>query len=178
MTDNRDSPRVYATATALGAVAGMRTQLPLALLAFAARKGTFAAKAGPPLALLRTPAALPLLAASALGEMVVDKLPFTPSRLAPGPLLGRLVFGGIAGAAVAREGGQPVLAGAAVGAAGAGLGAFVGYHAAGGPGAVIRPARSRLGRRRGCLRALPRAGRACCEDKARRGSLGRRFTMP
>ena len=128
MAVSRDFPDVFTRATLLGVVAGMRTQLPLALLAFAAREGTFAVNDGPPLSLLRAPATFPLVATSALGELVADKLPLTPSRLAPGPLLGRLAFGGIAGATVALEGKGPALKGALLGAAGAGLGAFAGYH--------------------------------------------------
>ena len=128
VADSRD-PRLHvARALALGAVAGMRTQLPLALLAFAARSGCFAARAGPPLSLLRSPAVFPLLALSAAGEMVVDKLPIAPSRLAPGPLFGRLVFGGVAGAVVAQEADHSTVAGAALGAVGAALGAEAGYH--------------------------------------------------
>jgi uncharacterized membrane protein len=128
MTDAPDQSRAYVSAAVLGVVAGMRTQLPMALLAFAAREGAFASHAGPPLSLLRAPAALPVLATSALGELVVDKLPFTPSRLAPGPLLGRLACGGLAGAAVTHESKAPLFTGALLGAAGAGLGAFAGYH--------------------------------------------------
>lgn len=116
-------------AALLGFVAGMRTQLPLAMLAYAAREGHFATDDDTSVKLLREPAALPVLALSAAGELVVDKLPFTPSRLDPGPLFGRLLFGGLAGAAISREAGDPPLAGALLGAAGAGLGAFVGYHA-------------------------------------------------
>ena len=156
MTDDLDSSRAYVTATTLGVVAGMRTQLPLALLALAAREGTFAAQAGAPLNVLRAPAALPLLAASAVGEIVVDKLPFTPSRLASGPLLGRLACGGIAGAAVAREAGFPARRGAAIGAAGAGIGALAGYPRGATLGRASGVPDPRLGRRRGWHRACRR----------------------
>ena len=36
------------------------------------------------------------------GELVVDKLPMTPSRLEPAGLLGRIVLAGVAGAVIAR----------------------------------------------------------------------------
>jgi uncharacterized membrane protein len=114
-------------AVVLGVVTGMRTQVPLALLAADAKRGHFAADSAPP-ALLRSSAALPLLTIAAAGEMVVDKLPIAPSRLAPGPLFGRFLFGGLAGALVARRAGQRILTGAVLGAGGAGIGAFAGYH--------------------------------------------------
>ncbi len=112
----------------LGVVAGLRSQLPAALLALAARRREFATRDAPPLGLLRHPAALPLLGASAVGELIGDKLPITPSRLATGPLLGRLALGAGAGAVVAREAGRPVGLSAGLGAAGAALGALAGYH--------------------------------------------------
>jgi len=118
----------------LGVVAGLRSQLPFALLALAARRGEFAADAGRPLALLRASAALPLLGFAAVGELVGDKLPTTPSRLAPGPLLGRVAFGAAAGAAVAREAGRAVGLPAALGGAGAALGSVVGYRLRAGAG--------------------------------------------
>jgi uncharacterized membrane protein len=117
-----------AGAVMLGAVAGLRTQLPLALLARAANAGRFAANAGPPLALLRSPWAERLTAFSAIGELIADKLPMTPSRLDPGPLAGRFLFGGLAGAAVMASRAQSPLPGALLGAAGAGIGAVCGYH--------------------------------------------------
>lgn len=128
MTATRSLDSPLARAALLGAVAGMRTQLPLALLAHEARQGRVAARADLPLALLRSPLAFPLLAASAAGELVVDKLPIAPSRLAPGPFFGRVVFGGLAGAVLAREAEQSAVAGAAAGAVGAALGAGTGYH--------------------------------------------------
>ena len=59
--------------------------------------------------------------AGALGEVVGDKLPTTPSRLEPLPLAGRVVSGAVAGFLLAqrsgRPSGAPVLA-AATGAVG------------------------------------------------------------
>jgi uncharacterized membrane protein len=124
----REVRRGLGRAVVLGVVTGMRTQLPLALLAAQAKRGRFAADSAPPPTSLHSSAALPLLTISAAGEMVVDKLPIAPSRLAPGPLFGRFLFGGLAGALVARGAGQRILTGAVLGAGGAGVGAFAGYH--------------------------------------------------
>ena len=53
----------------------------------------------------------------ALGELVGDKLPTTPSRLAPPALGGRVLLGGTAAAAEARRDGHDPVLPALVGAA-------------------------------------------------------------
>ena len=50
-----------------------------------------------------------LTTAAAAGEMVVDKLPRTPSRLATGPLLGRLALGALGAALLARRSGRDIV---------------------------------------------------------------------
>lgn len=68
---------------------------------------------------------------SSIGEIAGDKLPMTPSRLAPGPLVGRIAFGGLAGAAIGSEGAgrMSIVRGALFGIAGAVIGNVGGYHA-------------------------------------------------
>jgi uncharacterized membrane protein len=78
--------------------------------------------------MLRSPVVQKLLMLSAVGELVGDKLPFLPSRLTPGPLIGRMLFGGLAGAAVAKEARLHPALGGLLGAGGAVLGAQAGYH--------------------------------------------------
>ena len=119
---------VYARAATLGAVAGLRSQMPLALLALAANRGSFAAGAARPAGLLRSRRAVIGSVLAAAGELVGDKLPSTPSRLGPGPLAARLVLGGLAGAAVAQDARLSPLAGGALGASAAGGGAAAGYY--------------------------------------------------
>ena len=70
-----------------------------------------------------------ILGLGALGELVVDKLPRTPNRTSVGPLLARIVSGAITGAAVVEMGQLNLWAGAALGAIGALIGAFGGFHA-------------------------------------------------
>ncbi|HEX3723952.1 MAG TPA: DUF4126 family protein [Nitrolancea sp.] len=118
-----------AVAAALGFVAGLRSQLPFVLLATAANGGRFAQRSGKPLSLLRSRGALATLALGANAELIADKLPFTPSRIAPAALAGRLVSGGIIGAAVFGEAGRSAAIGAIVGVTGAGAGSFAGYYA-------------------------------------------------
>lgn len=122
------SAKIYTRAAGLGVVTGMRSMMPFALLALAARRGTFARDAGKPLSLLRSRAALPITGFAAAGELLADKLPMTPSRIEPGPLGGRLVLGALAGAAVCREARRSAVAGALLGATGAAGGSFGAYH--------------------------------------------------
>ena len=101
----------YLRATAIGSIAGLRTfSAPTATL-FANHSGW----ARPSLLL-------------ALGELVADKLPATPSRVSALPLLARAVSGGWSGRVVARQRGGSALLGAALGATGAVGGAWVGYR--------------------------------------------------
>ena len=84
----------------LGFVNGMRTLTPIAVLCWFAHAGylpvdgTWAFWTGK----LVTAIIFTLLA---LGELVGDKLPKTPNRTSPGPLIARLLFGGLVGAIVA-----------------------------------------------------------------------------
>lgn len=129
MANESESAIPFVQAVGLGVVAGMRSQLPLALLALGAGRGRFAIDADGAVGLLRSPVVQRLLVLSAVGELVGDKLPFAPSRLTPGPLIGRMLFGGLAGAAVASETRRSLLLGAVLGAGGAVFGSWVGYHA-------------------------------------------------
>ena len=113
-------------AAALGVVAGMRSQLPLALLCLAAHQSDQSHQHLP--AYLSSPKVTALLLANAAGELVVDKLPFTPSRLMPGSLVVRAVIGGFAGTILSRSAGLEPVRGAAIGALGALAGSYAGYY--------------------------------------------------
>jgi uncharacterized membrane protein len=106
------------SAALLGAAGGLRSAMPFGALAARGRLG-----AGP----RRTAA---LLAAG--GELVIDKLPFTPSRTTPPGLASRCASGAVAGGLI---GGAP---GAAAGSAAACASAFAGERT-----------RAALGRRSG-----------------------------
>jgi uncharacterized membrane protein len=67
------------------------------------------------------------LVAAAAGELVVDKLPRTPSRLEPAGLAGRLVLGATAAGLFARTRRDPWLPAAAIGAASAIVSAKIGH---------------------------------------------------
>lgn len=113
----------------LGVTAGMRSQMPLALLARDAREGNVNVGRGRPWSLLRSTKVGVATGVSAIGEMIGDKLPQTPSRLDPGPLGGRLVIGAAMGAVVSPGSRRSRVGGALLGVAGAAAGAYGGYHA-------------------------------------------------
>ena len=105
----------YTRAGLLGFVAGLRSQLPLFLLAVAARRGDFARDAGRPLSFLRSRRTLAVLGALGVGGLVAETLPIVPSRLKPLPLVVRLFMGALVGAVVTHEASASSAVGSAVG---------------------------------------------------------------
>jgi uncharacterized membrane protein len=85
----------------LGVVTGMRTFTPMAVLCWFAYFGHLPVQ-GSWAAWTAKLATAIIFTALALGEYIGDKLPKTPNRIAPGPLVARLVFGGLVGAIVAE----------------------------------------------------------------------------
>src|SRR5215468_2359580 len=115
----------YVLAFVIGCIAGMRTFTAPALVSWAARLGglnlsdTWLAFLGD----AWTPWILTLLA---VGELVVDQLPSTPSRTAPFGFAARIVSGAVSGAAVGTAGGTMV-GGMIAGIAGAVIGTLGGH---------------------------------------------------
>lgn len=111
-------------AALLGALSGSRSATPLAVLAV--NQGADEARGSwQHWRAFRSPVGRAVFVAAGLGELVGDKLPATPSRVAPGPLVGRVVSGAVAGVAMGGtgRGGRPV-AGAVAGALGALVGSW------------------------------------------------------
>ena len=117
-----------ALALAIGFIAGLRSMTAPAAAAWAARLGWLHLDATP-LAFLGHRATAYVLTALMIGELVVDKLPKTPSRTRPGPFAGRIVTGALSGAALAGGLGGSLLLGAVLGAVGAVAGTLGGYRA-------------------------------------------------
>jgi len=115
-------------AFAIGVIAGLRSMTAPAVAAWAAYLGWIHLQ-GSPLSFMGSIWAVALLTLGALAEFIVDQLPQTPARTAPGPLLARILTGGLSGSCVAVGGGQSLLVGALLGAVGGVVGAFVGYRA-------------------------------------------------
>ena len=122
------STLIFALAFALGVVAGLRSMTAPAIVSWAARLGWLHLE-GTPLAFLAVSWVPYVLTALMLGELVADKLPGTPSRTQPGPFIGRILTGGLSGAALATGAGLSLLAGAIAGALGAVAGTLGGYRA-------------------------------------------------
>ena len=111
----------------LGVVTGMRTMTGIAAVCWAAWLTTvpqtgWASWTG----YLVSAIVFSLLA---MGEYIGDTRANTPSRKAPGPLLARLVFGGLVGAVMAKAIFEPLAGGILVGIIGAALGTYGGFAA-------------------------------------------------
>jgi uncharacterized membrane protein len=126
----------YLRAVGAGIVTGMRTATAGAAITVAVRRGLLDAGPGRLGRLLRWTPTLPLTILAAGGEIAVDKLPITPSRLDPGPLGGRIVVGAVTGAIVARGRGGSAATGAVVGSLAALASSWAFYHARAGLGSV------------------------------------------
>lgn len=111
----------------LGVSTGLRSFTPLAVAAWFAKSGKLPVT-GTWAAWIRHPAAVGLLTAAAAGEYVADKLPKTPNRTSPVPLIGRLTLGGVVGAVVATALKRPLVGGIALGALGAAAGTYGGFY--------------------------------------------------
>jgi uncharacterized membrane protein len=119
----------YFLALLIGIVAGLRALTPLAAVSWAAQTGTLSLGSSP-LAFLGyrwTPWIATVLA---LGELLTDQLPGTPSRKVPVQFATRVLVGAICGAALAFPSASWV-AGAGFGAVGAVLGTLGGAAARG-----------------------------------------------
>jgi uncharacterized membrane protein len=89
------APEALERAAVLGAAAGLRGTVAVAALVVRRSDGLPA--------VLRRPAARRIAAFAAGAELVIDKLPMTPSRLDPPGLTGRLISASLAAAVLARS---------------------------------------------------------------------------
>ena len=103
----------------LGAASGLRGQIGVA--AVVARSDRSLPS------MFRQPWTRRLLVAASAGELVIDKLPATPSRLAPPGMAGRLATGALAAGLVAQIRQAPRLPAAAIGASSAAVAAKLGH---------------------------------------------------
>lgn len=111
----------------IGVVAGLRSMLAPAVVAWAAHLGWLHLE-NSPLAFMGSKISLVVLSLAAIGELIADKLPRTPRRTAVAPLLARAMTGGLCGACLCVTVGYSLGLGIVLGAAGAIAGAFAGYE--------------------------------------------------
>lgn len=121
------STSIFALAFGIGIVAGLRSMTAPAVVSWAARLGWLHLELTP-LAFLGYAATPYIVSLLALGELVADKLPKTPSRKTAVPFSARVVMGALSGAAVAAGGGQSAMVGGVVGALGGVAGTLGGYE--------------------------------------------------
>src|SRR5258708_1724693 len=118
---------VFALAAGIGIVAGLRSLTAPAALSWAAHLGWLNLH-GSPLAFIGSTVAVAIFSLLAIGELIADKMPRTPSRTSLVPLLARILMGGLCGASLCASANQSLLIGALLGGTGAVIGAFGGYE--------------------------------------------------
>lgn len=94
--------RPWLAAVALGAVTGLRSLSGVALVSRHS-PAIPRRRAGDVARMLSRPVVGRALRAAAVGELVADKLPAIPARVHPGPLLARVILGGVCGWWVAES---------------------------------------------------------------------------
>jgi len=112
-------------ALGLGAISGLRSMSGPALVSRAASTGRLSLE-GTAFAFLGSSRVSKALLVAALGELVGDKLPMTPSRTSTPPLLGRAASGALLGAALFVSEGRRAAPGAVLGSSAAVAAAFAG----------------------------------------------------
>lgn len=116
----------YVPAFLIGVIAGLRSITAPAAVSWAARLGWLHLE-NTGLAFLGYAATPYIVSVLAVGELINDKLPKTPSRKAPVPFIGRIVMGALCGAALAATD-EGLIAGLALGVLGAMAGTLGGHE--------------------------------------------------
>jgi uncharacterized membrane protein len=116
----------YVLAFLIGVITGLRSMTAPAAVSWAARLGWLHLE-GTWLAFLGFAATPYILTVLAIGELIADKLPKTPSRKAPGPFIGRILSGALCGAALGASS-QALIGGLLAGVLGAVAGTLGGYE--------------------------------------------------
>jgi uncharacterized membrane protein len=119
---------VYLKAVGLGVIAGMRSLSAPAFVSGDLSQRNGDESANSVFGFMRSPTVAKFFSVAAAGEILADKLPIIPDRIAPGPLLGRMVSGAVCGAAVCEAEGEPLGVGAVAGGLAAVGSAFAYYH--------------------------------------------------
>ena len=112
----------------MGAFGGLRTLTPLAVLSWAAFKHRLQLE-GTQFFFLERVVSVVIFTLLAVGELVADKLPFTPSRRKPPGFLTRVAVGAFSGMVLCESQGLSLPMGAGVGVLGAVVGTLLGYEA-------------------------------------------------
>jgi len=117
---------IYVFAFLIGVIAGLRSMTAPAVVSWAARLGWLHVE-NTWLAFVGFAATPYIMSVLAIGELIADKLPKTPSRKAPPGFIARIVTGGLSGATLGASGGSWIV-GLVAGVIGAIAGTFGGYE--------------------------------------------------
>jgi uncharacterized membrane protein len=117
---------IYILAFLIGVITGLRSMTAPAAVSWAARLGWLHLE-NTGLAFLGYAATPYILSVLAVGELINDKLPKTPSRKAPGPFIVRIVIGALCGAALCAASAS-LIGGLLAGVLGAVAGTLGGYE--------------------------------------------------
>jgi uncharacterized membrane protein len=123
-----DTSSVLVLAFFLGVITGLRALTPVAAICWAAHWRWINLDLSP-LHFMGSLVAAIIFNVLAIGELINDKLPKTPSRKAPPSFVFRIVMGALAGAALCSSAGDSMFLGALLGGLGAVAGTFGGYEA-------------------------------------------------
>ncbi len=120
MEENSTKPDavVYAAASAIGIIAGMRAMTAPAIVSYMASSGCLQLQRDR-FGIFGHPGALKVLIGLASGEAIFDKLPFMPKRTENAGLGARILSGAVCGATICRASDKSAVVGAIAGAFGA-----------------------------------------------------------
>jgi uncharacterized membrane protein len=111
----------------LGGLTGLRTMTPMSILCWFAWAGHLPVRHTWAFWSAQLVTAI-VFSVLAVGELIGDKLPQTPNRIAPFPLIARIVFGGLVGAIAATGLHGAAIEGVVLGSISALAGSFLGFH--------------------------------------------------
>ena len=111
----------------LGGLTGLRTMTPMAVLCWFAYAGHLPVHRSWAFWTTKLVTAV-VFTVLAAGELIGDKLPQTPNRISPFPLIARMAFGGLVGAIAATGLHGSAIEGIVLGVISAIAGAFLGFH--------------------------------------------------
>lgn len=116
------------TALGIGVVVGLRSLTAPAVVSWAAHLHRLSLRDSP-LSLLGSTIAVYTISALGLAELIGDKLPSTPNRTSPLPMVFRALSGAVCGASLCISVNRFILAGTVLGGLGTVNGALGGFHA-------------------------------------------------